>query len=555
MTVTNAAGSKPTSHVWQMLAEIAVVLTTLAAAACAMTWPLASDIGGLGRLRLNDARWSIWVVSWVAHALTTNPLDLFDANIFYPHDRTLLLSEPNLVAGTLAAPAWALTRNPLVAHNVAFLASFVLSGGAMYALAKYLSRSRLAAAVAAAIFAFSPYAFAHTAHIQLEMTAGLPLVLLAIHRHADRPRILRGVLIGVAIALQAFACGYYGVLSAMVAPFGVLFFATSRKLWSDARYWGGALAGAVTAAVCVMPLFLPYLHVQESTGFARGLEGSRVYSATWESYVASAAWAHRWWLPWLRGWADALFPGFVAVALAPLGAWLAPTLRIRRDVVVFYIVLIVLAFWLSLGPAGGLYTWLYKTLFVFSFLRAPSRLGVGVILGFAVLSAFAIAALRERAGATARIGLTLAPLIVLAELTMVPLPLDPMPPIPDAYRLLARLPRGPVVEFPFYWRNSDLQHHAVYMLYSTYHWQPLVNGYTDIFPEDFGPLSHRLAGFPNADALETLRGLGVKYVVVHYPRLRQELQPEIEAFMRANAERFRELHRDQEVVLYEVVSW
>jgi hypothetical protein len=31
--------------------------------------------------RLADGRWSIWVVAWVAHALTTNPLRLYEANI------------------------------------------------------------------------------------------------------------------------------------------------------------------------------------------------------------------------------------------------------------------------------------------------------------------------------------------------------------------------------------------------------------------------------------------------------------------------------------------
>ncbi|MGE5815443.1 MAG: hypothetical protein ACM36C_13220, partial [Acidobacteriota bacterium] len=273
-------------------AEWSIVLFALVAATCLMTWPLITDPGGLGRLRLNDARWSIWVVSWVAHALTTNPLSVFDANIFYPHTRTLLLSEPNLIAGLIAAPAWVLSHNPLLAHNVAFLASFVLSGAAMYGLAKYLVRSRLAASVAALMFAFSPYAFAHTAHIQLEMTAGLPLTLLAIHRHADQPSIARGALVGAAIALQALACGYYGVLAALMAPGGVIFFAASRTRWREPTYWAGAVAGAVVAAAIVLPLFLPYIQVQERTGFSRSLEGARVYSATWQSYVASAAWAH-----------------------------------------------------------------------------------------------------------------------------------------------------------------------------------------------------------------------------------------------------------------------
>jgi len=537
------------------LLEPVVVLAALLGVTCVMTWPVVTDLGGLGRLRLNDGRWSIWVVSWVAHALTTSPWQVYDANIFYPHTRTLLMSEPNLVAGLIAAPAWVLTRNPLLAHNVAFLASFVLSGAATYALAKHLVRSRFAAAVAAMMFAFSPYAFAHTAHIQLEMTAGLPLVLLAIHRHVDEPSLRRGALIGLAVAFQALACGYYGVLSAMTAPAAIMFFAVSRGLWRNRAYWIGAVSGAAVSALIVIPVFLPYLEIQQATGFTRGLAGSQMYSAVWQSYVASAAWAHRWWLGRLGDFKDALFPGFCAVVLAPVGAWMGTRYRGRRELVIFYAGLIVLAFWLSLGPAGGLYTALYNTVVVFSFLRAPSRLGVAVILGFAILSAFGVEALRARLRGKMRTFTVLVPLLVMADLVMVPVPFDPMPPVSNSYRMLASLPRGPVAEFPFYWRTRDLQHHALYMLFSTYHWQPLINGYSDIFPQDFGPLSHALAGFPSDEAMKALRQRGARYLVVNYPRYRSDLQKVIEDTMAANREHFRELQRDNGVVVYEVVSW
>ncbi len=44
-----------------------------------------------------------------------------------------------------------------------------------------------AAATASILFAFCPYVFAHTAHIQLLMVAGIPLSLLAFHRLVDAP--------------------------------------------------------------------------------------------------------------------------------------------------------------------------------------------------------------------------------------------------------------------------------------------------------------------------------------------------------------------------------
>lgn len=535
--------------------EFLLVMAVAAGLTALMTWPLVTDPGGLGRLRLNDGRWSIWVVSWVAHAITSNPLQILNANIFYPHPRALLMSEPNFIAGLLGAPAWILTGNPLLTHNVALLMAFVLAGGGTYYLARRVTANRTAAAVAAIIFAFSPYMFAHTAHIQLEMTAGLPLVLLMIHRHADQPSVRRGAAIGLAVAVQTLACGYYGVLTALVAPAAMVFFAVSRGLWRSRPYWSGAAAGAATAALVAVPLFLPYLDLRNTTGFTRGLADSQVYSAVWQSYLASAAWAHRWWLPAIAGFQDVLFPGILAVTLGVAGAWLGFRAPERRELVVFYTLLVILAFWLSLGPAGGLYNVLYESIVVVRFLRAPSRLGLGVILGFAILSAVAVERLAARVRGRWRGVLAAVPLLAVLDLVMIPIAFDPMPRVSAAYRMLGTLPRGVVAEFPFYWRTSDLQHHAGYMLYSTYHWQPMINGYSDIFPPDMGRVSQTLAGFPAQPALDLLRERGTRYLVVHYPRYRPEVRLQIEQQLGAHGEHFRELQRDGDVALYEVVSW
>src|SRR4029453_3173262 len=64
------------------------LLLTAAALSVAilMTWPPPPGLGPLGRTpNSGDARFSVWNVAWVAHALTTNPADVFNANIYHPH--------------------------------------------------------------------------------------------------------------------------------------------------------------------------------------------------------------------------------------------------------------------------------------------------------------------------------------------------------------------------------------------------------------------------------------------------------------------------------------
>ena len=90
----------------------------------ALTYPLASQPGRLSYKVhvLGDGQYSIWNVAWVAHALLTDPRHVLDANIFYPHSRTLIYSEANRVAGGLGVPVyWMTGGNPYVTHNFVVL--------------------------------------------------------------------------------------------------------------------------------------------------------------------------------------------------------------------------------------------------------------------------------------------------------------------------------------------------------------------------------------------------------------------------------------------------
>src|ERR1700674_1107617 len=165
--------------------ELVIVFLGFGASTLALMHQVAFHLGTVARIDNGDGQFSIWNVAWVARTLVVDPLHVFDANIFYPHRGTLAYSESNLGAGVLAVPVYWATRNPYAAHNFVFLLAFVLSATGMYFLVRRLTGTRSAAAVSAICFAFCPYVFAHTSHIQLEMDAGLPFVMLAFHRLAD----------------------------------------------------------------------------------------------------------------------------------------------------------------------------------------------------------------------------------------------------------------------------------------------------------------------------------------------------------------------------------
>jgi hypothetical protein len=539
--------------------------------AIGMTWPLARGLGYLGRTENSgDARFAVWNVAWVAHALTTDPARVYDANIFYPHRDALAFSEANLGAGVLAVPAWLATRNPYTTFNVVVLFSFAASVVTAFFLVRYLTGDSRAGWIAGVLYAFCPYLFAHTAHIQLLMAAGIPLSMLMLHRLVDAPSPGRGVLLGLTLAAQALSCAYYGIFAGLMVGFATLFYAWSRRSFASARYWIAIAAGAVVSVGIVIPFFVPYLTIQQEAGFARTLDDARMYAANWRSYLASSALLHRWMLPRLQamgGWGgEVLFPGFAALLLAGVGAAAiarqpaAAESRHRlprdRETAMLYAAIGALAFWTSLGPGAGLYTLLYEAIPVFSFLRAPGRIGIVVMLSIAVLSAFGVRALTGRVtGRTASILAVSTFAFALIDLAQMPFDWRPASPFPAAYRILGDMPRGPVVEFPFYDRRIDFHLHTRYMLNSTTHWQPLVNGYSDHTPAEFRTMAVRLASFPSRDAFDALREKRVRYIVIHQKLYDRESLAEVARRLQDFGQFVKPVAEDESVRIYEVTGF
>lgn len=535
------------------LAEGTFVVFAAAVLTLIHTFPVAWQLDRIGRVNTDDGRWSIWVVSWVAQALTTQPARVFDANIFYPHRYALAFSEANLGAGALGAPVWALTSNPYTTHNVVFLLAFVLAFAGAYYLARYLSGSRPAAVVAGMLFGFCPFMFARTAHVQLLFIGTLPFCLLAFHRLVDTPSIARAVVLGLVLWATALSCAYYGIFAALMIGLGTVLFALSRRLWRSVDYWVGIGLAAFVSLGLTAPFFVPYLYVQRELGFARSIDDARDYSANLGAWAASSAWAHRWWLPALGEYNEVLFPGVIATTLGVAGA--ALLWRRTSDVAAWYIAIALLAFWTSFGPDAALYRLFYEVIPVFAFLRAPGRTGILVTLVLAMLASVAVAHLASRW----RRPWTLAVLLAAAgaaELATMPLTqFREAEPVSAVHRQLATLPYGPVIELPYWYRRGDFPRHAQYMLESTAHWQPLVNGYSDHIPADFRATVLPLSSFPSRESFLILGKLGARYVVFHTDMYDQRLRARLLVQLDAYAAYLRPLAVDGPVWLYEIVGW
>ncbi len=257
-------------------------------------------------------------------------------------------------------------------------------------------------------------------------------------------------------------------------------------------------------------------------------------------------------LAYLPPWVEVVFPGFIAMGFGIAGLWVARK-RHRGEVIAIYGGLALLAFWASFGPAGYLYTALYRTVPLFAWLRAPARFGVIVVFALCVLAGATIADFAHRFKRRTLMTTVLA--IVAAAELLTPSNLKEMNGFEPVYRTLATLPPGPVIETPFYYIESMFPLHAKYMMNSTTHWMPLVNGYSDYIPPDFVQNVTTLAPFPTPEGLKLLQPLGVRYALFHMYGYVESNRRDVEERLKSLQQYFRLLYDGEGTRLYEIMGY
>jgi len=114
-----------------------------------------------------------------------------------------------------------------------------------------------------------------------------------------------------------------------------------------------------------------------------------------------------------------------------------------------------------------------------------------------------------------------------------------------------------VVEFVFPYERSSYHAHAAYMFASTYHWHPMVNGYSDVIPPDFDAIARPINGFPDEASFAIMRERHVRYVLWHVgPRGYTEAEQTVLRDRIARYEPYlRRLTIADNVWLYEITGW
>ncbi len=542
------APSSPRATLPTWLAVVAAALA-YALVTVAVTWPVfrhpASTVldtttlyGDAWSLIQRDINLTMWILAWDTHALTTHPTTLFHANAFHPAPWVLATSEHMLGNVPWFAPLFLATGNPVLAHQLTLLASFVVAGLAMAAFAFYWTADRTAAFVAGLCYALAPYRLWQLGNLHVIAIQYLPLVLLGIDGILDRRRPRTATLLLAGALVASTACSYYVgyaafVLAGVYAAAGLL----GRRAPRGRSVALLALA-AGAAAVVVGLVTVPYVLLQRSGALPDQTQGgfdSLAFFGVLKFGVSGM-------LAWFVRPRDGGIPqylGLVAMLLAAAGLVLG-----RGTPRGALVAVIVAGLVLYLGPivpdpwTPGVvlptpYAWLAAVVPGFSAMRAPQRFGCLVTVAVMALAGFGLAALRARLrdGGQARLA-AIVPwmfaVVMLVEVRPPGLRAMAVPPegsTPEAARWLREHgERGVVLNLPF--NRFELYRESSYLYDSIFHWSPIVNGYASYPPSTYVAVGEAAAPLPDPAALDAVLALvDVRWIVLHLGGIPPRYQP------------------------------
>ncbi|MFM7736847.1 MAG: hypothetical protein ACKPBU_12815, partial [Alphaproteobacteria bacterium] len=519
--------------------------------------------GGVPAMALADRNLNVWILGWVAHALSTDPARLFDGNILHPARDTIAGSENMLAHVPFTVPVLLATGNSAYVLKIMMFESIVLTAFAAWLVVRHHARDDAAAILAGVLLTLSPWRYepsgVHAGVAAEPQYLGfqfLPLALLAAALWFERGRRLAWLGIALAVALQALASFYLGYVTFAILPFYAVALAWQSARPADAsdrapevsritpgesvgrgatafRRLAGVAGAMLLAAALVVPAALPYLRLRRS-GVVPSYDVdfvARLSAPPW-NYLAPSGLR-------LVGPVAALVAIALGVArLAQAAGLLAREERARsaRTGEAAAWVMLAAGLILAWGPyqeiPGGwrlplLFGFLWRFVPGFSAMRGAGRFVVVLSLACSLLAGYAVASARTWLGRAQRPAAALLALAALLLAARHPVPTEPSGIGADAapaYRFLSRRPPGEaLLELPAKAGEDDLRGLAVdsqYMLASTVHWQPLLNGYTAYEAPSRYVLAAIAQRLPAPDALARMQSLvDLRWVLVHGARL------------------------------------
>lgn len=499
----------------------------------------------------NDGRLLAWTVSWDIHKLLTDPLGIYDANIYYPNQNTLTYSEHFIAGSILAIPVWLLTDgNPAASFNFLMILGYTLNAFCTYILVKYLTKRRLAGLIAGIIFGYCSYRIANFGHLQNMLVFYIPLLTYFLFRYFENKRYRFLIGAGLSLLMMSLTSWYHMIfIWGMFVLFLAYFVFKKQFVKSDLIKFGVLIA--INLAI-ILPFALPYFAFNKDNQSAYTMNELKTYSADIGGYLMPPpnTFIGGVVLPWLRvtkeRWQENInFIGYIALTLSLVAVF---TIRRTKDgfkviidktklifagIGLFFVLL-------SFGPFLHLsdkvtriplvYWFIFNFLPPIRFIRVTGRFATIVFLFVGILSGFGFARIlnKFKNRNVAVLFTAVISVFILAE--YYPhhnfFSYADVSKTPAVYTQVKNDPSvKAILELPI---DVGPFETTKYVYYAGIHFKPIVNGYSGFEPKDYNFNKHLFEYRINDIGLVKLQEIGVTHIIVN-PTYTQEItNPDIE---------------------------
>lgn len=299
------------------LHELFVVLSFVSFTAL-LTWPYINYLRDVV-VDPGDPYLVSWVLWWDYHQTFTNPLHLFDANVFYPLRYTLAFSEHCYGLALPFFPLFAIGLRPLTVHAIAMFLGFVFCGYGAFRLGRTLTGSNSIGWVAGIIFAYVPFRFHLLSQLPYVFSPWIPLVFEALVLFVRARSRKRAIWLGVAFFMNGLTSVSWFSLTLVPFAFGAAVLLTRYQLWRDREFWRRGAVALGLAGLALLPFMLPYYLASKLYGFKRSVEEVKANSA-WPIHWLSVENRNKLWFRMGEGITGGvrfkLFPGLLPILFA-----------------------------------------------------------------------------------------------------------------------------------------------------------------------------------------------------------------------------------------------
>jgi len=491
---------------------------------------------------------NLWTIWWNADRAAQGFSGYWDAPIFFPDQDSFAFSEPQPMTAAVAPVIW-ITGSRVLAYNVYLGMSLVLNGVLATLFLRRMSVGRWMALSGGVAVILLPIIHGQKEVLQLMPVWGILWAWAAFLKMSRSSTILSGAELGLAFTAVVFTSIHHALFLTVLMPGAVW---VSFRGWPRMQFWKSCAAGFLTAALLAGPLLLHLREVIHRYEFTRPAEKVSELSALPGDYVKPAGWTPL--APDLPvgrpGWR--LGAGWFRTFAAAVAILIGLRRRRRRPSTLFLLSTLVFGVLLSLGPhlqIGGWQPWQTLAAVVpgIAQVRSPFRFCYFVQLAVMLLAAQGLYDLwllkisrwgRGRLKTGSRLAFAFLGILLMFEVCPGKVTLANKPDESRHHDWIVwlhehRNAQEGVICLPLAPGNlvEDFESTVQWMYYGTFHEAPLFNGYSGFFPDAWMQQRDRFRSeFPSEAALNEMRQLGLRYVVVDHRHDRAPSRAQMKEF-------------------------